>query len=187
MEEMPKFAEITMGRVLSTTRKGEPIKPNTLPGEVEARLNARLGDEYLAYYFYRNAANWCKGVNYKKAAAFFEAEATAELGHALGIQEFLVSWNLLPRIPQVETRAQIDGLVDAINQAYELEWELLQKYSKDQVECFAAHPATFNFIQGYVDIQNGEVAEYSDLLNALELIDCDSKLDLLQFEDKYFG
>jgi ferritin len=48
------------------------------------------------------------------------------------------------------------------------------------------HPATYNFIQKYVDIQNGEVAEYADLLNALELIDTNSKLDILFFEKNYF-
>jgi hypothetical protein len=39
----------------------------------------------------------------------------------------------------------------------------------------------------YVDYQNNEVAEYSDYLNALNLIDTSSRLDILFFEDKYFG
>jgi ferritin len=48
------------------------------------------------------------------------------------------------------------------------------------------HPATFNFIQKYVDIQNDEVSEYSDFLNALVLIDTNNKLDVLYFEQTYF-
>lgn len=164
-----------------------PIVPNTLPKEIELTLNSRLGDEYAAYYLYRNAANWCKGVNYPKAAAFFEKEAAGELEHALKIQDYIVQWNLLPEIPNVETVKSFVSLVDVINQSYEMEWDLLQKYSSDQKEIFRDHPATFNFIQEYVDIQVAEVAEYSDLLNALELIDVDSKLDLLVFEDRYFG
>jgi ferritin len=165
----------------------EPIMPKALPKEIELTLNSRLGDEYTAYYFYRNAANWCKGVNYPKAAAFFEKEAAGELEHALKIQDYLTQWNLYPDIPAVETGRAFLGLVDLINQAYELEWNLLQKYSNDQKEIFRDHPATFNFIQEYVDIQVGEVSEYSDLLNALQLIDVSSKLDLLVFEDRYFG
>lgn len=165
----------------------EPIMPKALPKEIELTLNSRLGDEYTAYYFYRNAANWCKGVNYPKAAAFFEKEAAGELEHALKIQDYLTQWNLYPNIPAVETGRAFLGLVDLINQAYELEWNLLQKYSNDQKEIFRDHPATFNFIQEYVDIQVGEVSEYSDFLNALQLIDTGSKLDLLMFEDKYFG
>jgi ferritin len=67
-----------------------------------------------------------------------------------------------------------------------MEYGLLEKYSSDQKVFFDVHPATFNFIQKYVDFQNQEVAEYSDLLNALELIDTNNKLDVLFFEKNYF-
>ena len=63
---------------------------------------------------------------------------------------------------------------------------LLEKYSGDQKMLSQIHPATFNFIQGYVDIQNGEVEEYSDFLNALCLVDINNKLDILIFEERYF-
>ena len=36
-------------------------------------------------------------------------------------------------------------------------------------------------------IQTESVAEYSDLLNALQLIDIDKRLDLLHFEELYLG
>ena len=166
---------------------GPIVKPNLLPSSVESNLNNRLGDEYAAYYFYRNAANWCKNVNYKKAAAFFEGEASGELSHAQGIQDYLTSWNTIPMIPAVNTQINFASLVDVINRAYDLEYALLQKYSEDQKLLLAEHPATFNFIQKYVDIQVGEVTEYSDYLNALELIDVNNRLDVLYFENQYFG
>ena len=68
-----------------------------------------------------------------------------------------------------------------------MEHELLRKYSANQQMALSVHPASFNFIQGYVDTQNSEVAEYCDFLNALELININSPLDILFFEDKYFG
>lgn len=163
-----------------------PINPKTLPTNIEALLNERLGDEYNAYYFYRNAANWCKGANYKNAAVFFDGEAAAELGHAQGLQDYLTQWNLLPQIPQVETVREFSSLIDIINKAYVIEYDLLQKYSVNQQELLLVHPATFNFIQKYVDIQNGEVSEYSDLLNAACLINPNNKLDVLIFEQTYF-
>lgn len=161
-------------------------KPKTLDPEVERILNERLGDEYTAYYLYRNASNWCKNVNYKKAAAFFNSEAEAELGHAQGIQDYLTQWNLIPNIPQVSTAYNFTSLVDIINKAYGIEIGLLEKYSENQKELAELHPATFNFIQKYVDIQNSEVEEYSDLLNALELINTDNKFEVLYFENTYF-
>jgi len=166
--------------------RGPLVTPRTLPEEIESLLNTRLGDEYTAYYFYRNAANWCKNANYKKATAFFEAELAGELEHAEGIQNYLTQWNLIPRIPGAPTFFQFESLVDIINKAYELEYGLLEKYSKDQKMLDAFHPATFNFIQKYVDIQNEEVSEYSDLLNALCLVDINNKLDILIFEERYF-
>jgi ferritin len=163
-----------------------PITPKTLASDITTMLNTRLGDEYAAYYFYRNAANYCKNVNYKKAAAFFDGEATAELGHAQGIQDYLTQWNLIPAIPQVPTIVKFSGLIDIINQAYELEYNLLTKYSDDQKSLADKDPATFNFIQKYVDIQNGEVSEYSDYLNAAVLVDTTNKFEVLYFEQTYF-
>lgn len=164
-----------------------PIQPKILPAEVESALNARIGDEYAAHYLYRNAANWCRGVNYPKAAAFFDAEAAAELEHALKIENYLTQWNLIPSIPSAPTKTTFTSLVDVINKAYQIEYDLFEKYTEDQNKFLSVHPASFNFIQHFVDLQNNSVAEFSDLLNALMLIDTNSKLDILFFEDKYFG
>jgi ferritin len=166
--------------------KSPMVKPKTLSSDVESILNERLGDEYAAYYFYRNVANWCKNANYKKAAVFFNSETEGELEHAQGIQDYLTQWNLMPVIPQVPTSQKFANLVDIINKAYELEYNLLMKYSDNQKEFDSTDPATFNFIQKYVDIQNGEVAEYSDFLNALQLVDVNNRLDVLYFENTYF-
>ena len=59
----------------------QPIAPRKLSDDIVGIFDARLGDEYTAHFFYRNAANWCKNMNYKKAAAYFEAEANSELEH----------------------------------------------------------------------------------------------------------
>ena len=48
-------------------------------------------------------------------------------------------------------------------------------------------PATFNFIQQFVDIQNESVGVFSDLLNGLMLVDVTNRLDLLVFEGEYLG
>ena len=163
-----------------------PITPNSLPEEIINIFNQRLGDEYTAHYFYRNAANWCKNVNYKKAASFFEAEAESELEHAKGLQDYLTQWNIIPQIPQAPTTQNFTSLVDVVNKAYTMEYDLFEKYSENQKSLDSIHPATFNFIQKYVDLQNGSVAEYSDLLNAAVLVDTNDKFQTLYFEQTYF-
>jgi ferritin len=164
-----------------------PMTPKTLDGSIVSALEARLKDEYTAHLIYKNAANWCKNVGYVKAAAFFEAEAADELTHAQKLQDYMVQWNVLPQIPVATVPNTIKSLIDSINGAYVFEYNLLQSYSQIQVEVDGMHPATFNFIQEFVDIQNESVGVFSDLLNALMLVDYNNRLDLLMFEDKYFG
>jgi ferritin len=170
--------EITSAPMVST--------PKSLPADIVAIFEKRLADEYTAHYTYRNAANWCKNANYKKAAAYFEGEAAEELEHAKGLQDYLTQWNILPQIPAVIVPNEFDSLVGIIDEAYDIEYKLLQSYSALQHALCDTHPATFNFIQKYVDIQNESVGVYSDLLNALMLINIDNKLDLLFFEERYF-
>jgi ferritin len=170
----------------AVTVGGKVVTPKTLPVKVYDMVNERLRDEYAAHYFYRNAANWCNDKNYKKAAAFFEAEANAELEHAKGLQDYITQWNMMPEIPSAPTKVSFESLIEIVNGAYEIEYDLFEKYSGNQLEVFDQHPATFNFLQKYVTMQNESVAEFSDLLNALELIDINNRLDVLFFETKYF-
>ena len=164
-----------------------PMTPKTLDASIVSALESRLKDEYTAHLIYKNAANWCKNVGYVKAGAFFEAEAADELTHAQKLQDYMIQWNILPQIPVATVPNTMKSLIDCVNASYTFEYGLLQSYSQIQLEVEGMHPATFNFVQEFVDIQNHSVGVFSDLLNALVLVDYNNKLDLLMFEDKYFG
>ena len=196
--KMKSFKEVSEGgmditdilsQIAPTISEQSPsmvMKPKSLPAEIVQAMEARLKDEYTAHYIYRNAANWCKNVNYPKAAAFFEAEAMDELEHAKSLQDYMTQWNILPQIPVSPVPNNFKSLIDIVNAAYSFEYGLLESYSALQNELDKTHPASFNFIQGFVNIQNESVAVFSDLLNALCLIDVNNKLDLLIFEERYF-
>ena len=187
-EQMPEGAEImTVSTPMTSNPTPTPMSPRTLDPTIVSALEARLKDEYTAHLIYKNAANWCKNVNYKHAAAFFEAEAADELTHAQKLQDYLTQWNVLPQIPVSTVPNTLTSLVDCINVAYEFEYALLQSYSDLQNAMDGPHPATFNFIQQFVDIQNESVGVFSDLLNGLMLVDVTNRLDLLVFEGEYFG
>lgn len=149
-------------------------------------LTERIKDEYGAHYYYRSAANWCRGVNYKKAAEFFENEANSELDHAKKLQEYLDDWNLKPVIGQTETNHEFGSLVDIINGAYKMEFGLMESYNKNSSELFSEDLTTFDFLQEFRILQKSAVIEYSDLLNALVLVDSTDKFQLLYFEQTYF-
>jgi ferritin len=179
--ELPKSTETS---VIAT--QTEVIMPNTLPKEIVDKLNNTLADEYAAHYFYRKAHNWCANVNYKKAAAYFEQEATDELAHAEMLQKYLVDWNATPVLPSIKFNGDFSSLIDVINKAYVIEFNLGEKYNDVSAKIFTQHLPTFDFLKKFRKIQTISIAEYSDLLNAAQLIDVSSKLDLLYFEERYF-
>ena len=165
---------------------GSIVTPSKLNEESVSILTDRLKDEYTAHYCYRSAANWCRNVNYKKAAEFFENEASSELDHAKGLQEYMDDFNVQPHIPQTETDVNFSNLVDIINGAYKMEYSLMDAYNKSSSTLFTSDLTTFDFLQGYRTIQKEAVIEYSDLLNALMLVDHNDKFQVLYFEQTYF-
>jgi|688.fasta_scaffold250353_3 ferritin len=157
-----------------------------LPGETVAELTSRIADEYEAHYFYRNAANWCHDRNYKKAGAFFDAEADTELVHAKGLQEYMVGFNIIPTIPSVDTKRTFSGLCEIVREAYKLELGLMMKYNTTSSKLFGNDLTTFDFLQTYRTGQKESVVEYNDLINAIELINEENKFEVLYFEQTYF-
>jgi ferritin len=162
------------------------LTPYTISQEVVKMLIERIGDEYTAHYFYRNASNWCKEKAYFRAAAFFAAEADTELTHAQKVQDYLVDWNVMPIIPPVSMIPQFSNLIDIVNKAYELEYGLFTSYNENSAVVFPADMATFDFLQELRIIQRTSVAEYSDLLNAAMLVNVSNNFEVLYFEQTYF-
>lgn len=162
------------------------VTPTKLNDETISILTERLKDEYTAHYYYRAAANWCKNVNYKKAASYFESEASSELEHAKGLQDYMTDFNVMPQIPQATTEHDFENLVDIINGAYLMEKELMDSYNTNSSQLFTSDLTTFDFLKEYREIQKSAVIEYSDLLNALLLVDYNDKFQLLYFEQTYF-
>lgn len=160
--------------------------PKTLADTSVKILTDRLGDEYTAHYFYRNATNWCAGIGYLKAAAFFAQEAENELDHAKGLQKYLVDWNVMPLLPSIKPNVTFSDLIDIINKAYALEYALFESYNRDSKQLFNTDLTTFDFLTTYRTGQTESVIEYSDLLNAAELVNIDNKFEILYFEQTYF-
>jgi ferritin len=157
-----------------------------LSDKVVSFLNARIKDEYYAHYLYRAAANWCHDMNYKKAAAFFDADAIKELEHAQDIEKYMTDFNILPTFSKPEPNHKFDNLVDIIYKAYEFELYLMKAYNKDSASVLTEDLTTFDFLQKYREIQKESVIEFNDLINASNLINKNNKFEVLYFENTYF-
>jgi ferritin len=164
---------------------GEP-KLYKLSDKTISLLNARIKDEYYAHYLYRAAANWCHDMNYKKAAAFFDADANKELEHAGAIQKYMTDFNILPTFSKPDPNHKFDSLVDIIYKAYEFELYLMKAYNKDSHVVFEDDITTFDFLQQFREIQRESVVEFNDLINAANLVDKTDKFQILYFENTYF-
>lgn len=163
-------------------------KPQELKQEIVDLLLERLSNEYTAFYHYRAASNWCKGVGLNKAADYFKKESKDELKHAQGIENYLFDWNVIVELPTIQKPiVEFINVVDIIEKSYQLEYDLYVAYNKISGEIFTqGEYSTFDFLQKYRDIQNQSVIEYSDMLNTLTDIEID-KFNILLIEKNLFG
>ena len=175
-----------MATNIAALTAAKAMNPKELNAVAVSIINDRLVDEYTAHFFYRTASNWCKGIGYNNAAEFFAKEAAAELEHAEKLQQYLVDWNINPTMPSVKPNITFSGLIDIVNKAYALEYGLFQKYNADSAKIFPTDLTTFDFLQWFRNIQFESITEFSDLLNAAQLIDPTNKLDIIHFEELYF-
>lgn len=163
------------------------MTPVKLPQDIADLLNERINDEYAAHYYYRQVANYCENVGFLKAAEYFKGEAADELTHAEGLQKYLTDWNVQPKLEPVEPPQAVTGLVDAIEKAYQLEYDLYEVYEEISMDIFKKNDlCTFDFLQQYRTIQRLAVAEYSTFLNQLETIDQTDKNWVYEFEKRAF-
>lgn len=164
-------------------------KPVKLNSQIVALLQDRLEDEMTAFYFYRDASNYCENVGYFKAAAYFAKESTDELAHAKGIEKYLTSWNVMPKLGQIDAQNNsFKGLEDIIERSYTIEYSLYEAYEETSMKIFKMEDlCVFDFLQEYRKKQKDSVAEYSDMLNVLEGINTDSKFEMLMLEENLFG
>jgi ferritin len=163
------------------------IKPKKLSEKVVSLLTQRLVNEYNHHYMYQAISNWCRGVGYVKAAAYFKAESDEELGHARGIEDYLTDWNIIVDLPVIKTpKLDFSSLVDTIDTAYKNEYELYELYEETSMAIFKmGEICTFDFLQQYRKNQTDAVFAYSDMLNMIEGTDA-TKFELLLLEEKLF-
>lgn len=164
------------------------MKPNTLSKETIEYLQERVLDEYTAEHHYRAGSHIMKNLGYMKAAKFFLDESNSEITHAQKVLDYAAQWNVFLQIPALEA-ARVSPQLDVfIGESYELEYALLEKYMEDAKECFAMGDlTTFALMQDMIAIHNEAVAEYSDMLNMMELFDKSNPNWLFLFEKKLFG
>lgn len=163
------------------------MKPIKLNQKSVQLITPRIGDEYKAMYHYRAASNWCKDNGFMIAAAYFDKESKEELEHAEGLQMYLVDWNVIPALNEIDAAPKFTTIDEIISKSYSLEYDLYEQYEETSMAIFELpDPCTFDFLQKYRNIQTESVAKYADMLNIIEGVE-PSKINMLLIEHKLFG
>jgi ferritin len=164
----------------------KPVKLNT---KIVTLLEERLNDEFVAAFFYRDASNYLQNIGYFDSAKYFAAKSVDEFAHAKGIEDFLVNWNIQPKLPQIDaSTGEFDSLIDVIEKGYNLEFQLYESYEETSMKIFnMGDLCVFDFLAKYRNIQTKSVSEYSDFLNLCDSVNTDSKFEMLLLEEKLFG
>lgn len=162
-------------------------KLKTLPSSVLNELNARLKDEYYAFYLYRHIGNYLQNWGFKLAAKHFFDESAEELEHAKKIEDFIVLWNGEPILPSIKIDCDCTNLIECIEKAYETEYNLYELYEDSSAQIFKqADICAFDFLQWFRTKQVESVGAYADMLNILDGVDANDKTALLLIEQKLF-
>lgn len=162
--------------------------PVKIDSKIVGLLLERLKNEFDAFYFYRNASNWCKDRGFMIASDFFAKESEDELKHAKGLENYIVDWNVVPTLPDIDSPIDFNSLPDIIEKAYNIEYKLYEDYEETSMNVFEMGDlCVFDLLQQYRTIQKQSVVEYSDMMNKLDGVDLNSKFELLMLEENLFG
>ena len=164
------------------------MKPKELDSAIVKLLMERHADETTAFYQYRAMSNAMKDIGFFKASAYFAKESSDELEHAKKIEDYLTDWNVVPPLAQIDKpEIKFDSPLKCIEKAYELEYDLYEKYEDISGKVLDKDICTFDFLQQFRKIQVESVADYSDKINLLAGCETKDKFQLLMLEDKLFS
>lgn len=140
-----------------------------LPAIILDRANSRIADEQTARYFYKSAAAWCDVNGFTNARDYFLNEAEDENKHLDKVVAFITGWNSMPVFSDVLAPvSSFSSMEDILNNAYQMEADLLEAYEADMKDILTDCPNAFNFFSDFVRIQNESVMEYATLINKLK-------------------
>lgn len=155
----------------------------TIKGEIEARLK----NEYEAFYLYTAASAWCQIAGYTNAAAYFRKEAENEVYHAQSLQDFMNNWGLSYSMPTVDTAIVFDSLPDIIDRLYRVMTEQYLAYERSADIALPVDKSTFQLLMEKVQAQYYAVTYYLTLKDKLAQIDPEDPNWLINFEQETFA
>lgn len=152
-----------------------------LSDKAQSILNEHIAMELEAAQIYKAMASWCEYKGYLGAASYFNIHYGEEVSHMDKICKYMLDRMALPKSPAVKVVANTyTNFKSVIIKALEHEIYVEQEYKKSLDKIWAEKDhATFEFLQWYVNEQVEEVAQFSNILDRLDIAGNDAAAILM--------
>ena len=126
------------------------------------------------FYLYKMLANCMQTVGYFGAQAYFLAESNEEQEHYQKHIDFLNDLGITPKLPTLSPESNVSTLQEAIETAYENEYDLLKYYRKLYNDEVAEYPDVAEHLKFFIKTQVEAIGFYGDILARLETLKGDT-------------
>lgn len=131
-------------------------------------LNQALEYELGHFYLYKVLANKMQASGYFGAQAYFLQESAEELEHYQKHVDFINDMGALAKLPTLSPETFDGELKDALQEAYDNEFDLLKFYKKLWKDEAMENPEIGEHINFYLKTQVEHVGFYGDMLALME-------------------
>lgn len=144
-------------------------KTSLLPASCVTKLNKAIEYELGHFYLYKLLANQMQQYGYFGAQAYFQQESAEELTHYQKHVDFLNNMGVLAKLPTLAPeKIDADSLEEALQAAFDNEYDLLKYYRKVWKEEAMEVPEVGAYLNEFLNIQVEHVGFYGDLLALLK-------------------
>lgn len=147
--------------------------------EVIDLLNFRINQEELSSRIYHGMSLWLNNNAYLSTAKVWQKFADEEMGHAQLAKDYLMSFNIVPKLQSIrEVSTEFGGLRDVIQKTFDHEVLVTEQCLALTKKAFELQDFTlFALGQKYNEIQRIEMDESYSLLDLCKLTHDDLILD----------
>jgi len=157
------------------------METKRLSEESTTAIEGLLLEEKKAEYFYSHAMSLSNELGLTNTALYFQDEAKQELKHHTKLLRFASDWNVCPTLGKIPPAYEEEGeeedeaksieFQELFEDAYKMEYALLEKYQKEAVAAFnRGELYVYQKFMEFVEIQQESVVEYNNLINQLAMI-----------------
>lgn len=133
-------------------------------------LQDAVHEELYASNLYKHLSNQCLRVGLFGSAKYFANESAEELTHYEKVAQYLNDRGSVAEIPAIEAFTKpISTLEMALNEAYNAEVTLGNKYSSWVLAIQGSDPTTMQFLLKFLKIQAESIGELADWKSRLTL------------------